>query len=83
MKAFACVSACRIGRATIALDYVDIDRHSDRHQIEFWLVTLVRICRRVTDSRLAPSRLKMRHLRDGLPAEFRAFSWLRCRVRRR
>ena len=59
--------------ATIALDYVDIDRHSDRHQIEFWLVTLVRICRRVTDSRLAPSRLKMRHSRDGPPAEFRAF----------
>ena len=31
--------------ATIALDYVDVDRNTDRHQIEFWLVTLVRICR--------------------------------------
>ena len=59
--------------ATIALDYVDVDRHADRHQIEFWLVTLVRICRRVTDSRLAPSQLKMRHSRNGPPAEFRAF----------
>ena len=36
-------------------------------------MTLVRICRRVTDSRLAPSRLKMRHSRNGPSAEFRAF----------
>ena len=49
------------GGATIALDY------------EFWLVTLVRICRQVTEGRLAPSRLKMRHFRNGTPAEFRAF----------
>jgi AraC-like DNA-binding protein len=59
--------------ATIALDYVDVDRHAERHQIEFWLVTLVRICRRVTDSRLAPSRLMMRHFRSGPSAEFRTF----------
>src|SRR3954464_3959470 len=41
---------------TIAIDYVDIDRHSDRHQIEFWLVTVMRICRQVTETRLAPRR---------------------------
>jgi hypothetical protein len=29
--------------AAVAFDYVDVDRQSDRHQIEFWLVTLVRI----------------------------------------
>ncbi len=59
--------------ATIALDYVNVDRHADRHQIEFWMVTLVRICRQVTDGRLAPSRLKMRHVRSRTPAEFRTF----------
>ena len=58
---------------TIALDYVNVDRHAERHQIEFWLVTLVRICRQVTDTRLAPSRLKMKHFRNGTPAEFSAF----------
>src|SRR5215472_5362514 len=47
--------------AAITLDYVDIDRRSDRHQIEFWLVTLVRICRQVTDTRLAPLNLRIRH----------------------
>ena len=59
--------------ATIALDYVNVDRGADRHQIEFWLVALVRMCRQVTDTRLAPSQLKMRHFRNGTPAEFRAF----------
>ncbi len=61
-------------RATaIALDYVDVDRQSDRHQIEFWLVTLVRICRQVTDTRLAPRHLRIRHRRDETPAEMRSF----------
>src|SRR4030095_9163955 len=59
--------------AAIALDYVDIERQSDRHQIEFWLVTMVRICRRVTDTRLAPRHLRIRHRRDETPAEFKSF----------
>ena len=58
---------------SIALDYVDIDRQSDRHQIEFWLVTMVRICRQVTDTRLALRHLRIRHRRDETPAEFKSF----------
>src|SRR6516165_5162546 len=27
--------------SAIALDYVNVDRHSDRHQVEFWLVTVM------------------------------------------
>lgn len=53
--------------ATIALEYVGVDRMGDRQQIEFWIVTLVRICRQVTDGRLVPSRLQVRHLRAGMP----------------
>ena len=52
--------------AAIALAYVDVDRQSDRHQIEFWLVTLVRICRQVTDTRLAPRHLRIREPATGL-----------------
>jgi AraC-like DNA-binding protein len=59
--------------ATLALDYVDVDRATDKHHMEFWLVALVRICRQVTDSRLAPRQLKIRHFRAGPPAEFKAF----------
>jgi len=59
--------------ATIALEYVDPDRRLDRHHIEFWLATLVRICRQITDSRLAPHRLKVRHHRPEPPAAFSSF----------
>ena len=61
------------GSAVIALDYVNVDRHIDRQQVEFWLVTLLRICRHVTNGRLSPLRLKTRHFRNGVSAEFRAF----------
>jgi AraC-like DNA-binding protein len=57
----------------IALEYVGIERQSDRHQIEFWLVTMVRICRQVTDTRLALRHLRVRHQRDETPAEFKSF----------
>ena len=59
--------------AVIALDYVNVDRLSDRHQIEFWLTTIVRICRQLTNTRLAPRIMTVRHHRDATPAEFRSF----------
>jgi AraC-like DNA-binding protein len=59
--------------ATIALDYVNFDRPPGRHHTEFWLVALVRICREITDSRLAPRRLKVQHLRAEPPAALSAF----------
>ena len=60
--------------AAIALDYVDNDRKSDRHQIEFWLVTtMVPICRQATDTRLALRHLRIRHRRDQSPAEITSF----------
>jgi AraC-like DNA-binding protein len=65
---------CNQGRDTVVgLEYVDADRRLDRHHIEFWLVTLVRICRAVTASRLAPRRIKVRHLRAKSPGDFKAF----------
>jgi len=58
---------------SITLDYVDIERMTDRHQIEFWLTTIIRILRQVTDTRLAPHRLKIRHRRSETPAEMKIF----------
>ncbi len=63
---------------TVGLEYVNVDRATDKHQAEFWLVTLIRLCRKLTETRLAPSRLKVRHFRDDTPAELRAF--LGCEV---
>ncbi|KWV52976.1 transcriptional regulator [Bradyrhizobium macuxiense] len=64
---------CLDRTATITLNYINVDRWSDRHHLEFWLVTLVRICRQVTDNQLAPRRLRVRHFRADPPAEFRTF----------
>lgn len=57
----------------IALDYVGVARHSDRHQIEFWMAALVRIIRQLTGRRLPASRVRLMHRRSGDIAEFNAF----------
>jgi len=62
----------------IGLEYRNIDRLADRHQIEFWLITLVRICRTITSSRFAPTQIKLRHFRPETPADVR--SYLGCEI---
>lgn len=62
----------------ITLVYVGVDRRSDRHQIEFWLVSLVRLCRQLTNRRLVPRRIRVVHHRKSTPAEFR--SLLGCAI---
>ena len=62
----------------IIFDYVGVPRHSDRHQIEFWIATLVRICRQLTNQRLAPIRVKVAHRRSEDSSEFDKF--LGCRA---
>jgi AraC-like DNA-binding protein len=70
---------CRVGSETaIALSYVDVERRSDRHQIEFWLMSLVRLCRQLTNRRVVPSRVSVMHRRNKTPAEFRSF--LGCEI---
>jgi AraC-like DNA-binding protein len=62
----------------IGLEYLNVDRSSDRHHIEFWLVTLVRILRTLTDSRLAPKQIKLKHFRPETPPDVR--SYLGCEI---
>ena len=45
--------------------YVGVSRHMDRHQIEFFATTLVRLGRHLTGSRLVPTFVKLAHRRDG------------------
>jgi AraC-like DNA-binding protein len=49
----------------MAFRYVGVSRHLDRHQIEFFMATLVRLCRQLTGSRMVPQRVKFVHRRDG------------------
>jgi AraC-like DNA-binding protein len=45
--------------------YVGIKRLSDRHQIEFWVTSLVRICRQLTNRHLLPSSVAFVHRHNG------------------
>ena len=57
----------------ITFDYVGVSRHLDRHQIEFFLTVLVRLCRQLTGQRVVPSRVKLTHRRDSVGPEFLEF----------
>ncbi|MBR1175761.1 AraC family transcriptional regulator ligand-binding domain-containing protein [Bradyrhizobium sp. KB893862 SZCCT0404] len=57
----------------IALRYVDMDRRSDRHQMEFWLTTIIRINRALTNRRLVPSQVRVAHRRRTTPAAVKSF----------
>src|SRR5262245_972112 len=57
----------------INLEYVGIPRHSDRHQIECLMATLVRTCRELTNRHLLASRVSFIHRRSGDTSEFNAF----------
>ncbi|EIM29449.1 AraC family transcriptional regulator [Microvirga lotononidis] len=50
-------------RAGIRVSYVGVPRHADRHQMEFWITAIVRICRHLTGSDLRPVRIAMIHPR--------------------
>jgi AraC-like DNA-binding protein len=64
-----------LGRRTtvISLDYVHVNRRSERHQIEFWVITLVRVFQHLTNSRIVPRQLKLRHFRDREPTAYKSF----------
>jgi AraC-like DNA-binding protein len=53
--------------------YVGVDRHSDRHQIEFWLTSLARTCRQLTNRHLIPTYAKVIHHREAGAAELNSF----------
>ena len=53
--------------------YVGVERLSDRHQIEAWVTSLVRICRQVTNRQLLPCIISFVHRREGGCPEMDAF----------
>jgi AraC-like DNA-binding protein len=53
---------------TVRFEYVGVARLSDRHQIEFFVVTLLRICNQLTGRSLSPISVKLAHRRTKLPA---------------
>ena len=57
----------------ISFDYIGITRHSDRHQIEFFMTVLIRLCRHLTGLRLVPIRARLTHHRERDFSELSAF----------
>jgi AraC-like DNA-binding protein len=49
--------------AAIVYSYVGVARHSDRHQMEFWVTTTVRIIRRLSGQQVVPTRVGLAHHR--------------------
>jgi hypothetical protein len=60
-------------RLTVSLSYSGVPRHSDRHQIEFCMFAVLRICRMLTGQKLVPRRFSIAHHRSGNPAETSRF----------
>jgi AraC-like DNA-binding protein len=68
--------------AGLAIRYAGVRRQADRHQIEFWVALLIRICRQLTGRHLRPARVRFTHFRGhgqsrlsrfiGCPVEFGA-----------
>ena len=63
----------------VRLHYSGVARHSDVHQIEFWMASLVRICRKVIGSNLKPIEVRIVHNRKKQVSEMEKL--LRCAVK--
>jgi AraC-like DNA-binding protein len=57
----------------VTVNYVNVERRSDRHQIESWLTALIRVCRHLTGRHLIPRQVKLDHSRPRVSPEFRSF----------
>jgi AraC-like DNA-binding protein len=68
----------RNGAVAIEYEYVGVPRHTDRHQMEFWMAALVRMARQVTGSTLRPISVQAMHHRCAESNQLEAF--LGCEV---
>src|SRR5262245_35238485 len=57
----------------LSFEYAGVASHTDCHQIEFAMVTLVRTCRQLTKCHLSTSGVSFTHQRKKHLAEFRTF----------
>jgi AraC-like DNA-binding protein len=57
----------------VTLTYVGVERTSDRHQIEFWVTSVVRACRQLTNRHLLPNCVQFLHRRSGGAAQLVKF----------
>lgn len=64
------------GPVCVSFHYNGVRRLSDRHQIEFFVTMVVRLCRHLVARRLNPIRMKFAHRRTEVPHDIAA--WAGC-----
>ena len=60
-------------RLIINLSYSGVPRHSDRHQIEFCMFGILRVCRLLTGQNIVPQHFSIAHHRSGSTSEIARF----------
>jgi AraC-like DNA-binding protein len=60
-------------RLVVSLSYSGVPRHSDRHQMEFCMFGLLRICRMLTGQNIVPQYFSIAHHRAGGTSEMARF----------
>jgi AraC-like DNA-binding protein len=60
-------------RLLIGLNYSGVPRHSDRHQVEFCMFAVLRICRLLTGRQLVPQHFAIAHFRSEVATEMSRF----------
>ncbi|MEE1658400.1 AraC family transcriptional regulator ligand-binding domain-containing protein [Microvirga sp. CF3062] len=63
----------KTNRFSINYDYVGLERHRDRHQMEFWMTCTLRLCRHLTSMELIPSSIEMIHAQEGDVSEMERY----------
>jgi AraC-like DNA-binding protein len=53
------------GEVKLTFHYRGVSRHHDRHQMEWFMALVVRLCRHLTGLRMVPSRVKLAHRRSS------------------
>jgi AraC-like DNA-binding protein len=61
------------GHLAMSFEYVGIPRVSDRHQIEFFVAILLRLCRHLTGRQLYPQKVRLAHRRSPPPMDLKTF----------
>jgi AraC-like DNA-binding protein len=62
----------RAGKSVaLTFNYFGVARRLDRHQIEFIIAFLLRLCRNLSGLSLVPSHIKLMHHRTRMPSEFK------------
>src|SRR5262249_12683694 len=60
-------------RLIVSLSYSGVPRHSDRHQIEFCMFGVLRVCRLLTGQNVTPQHFSISHYRSGDNSEMARF----------